>query len=111
MINEAKTRSIISWLFVLVPFILMGFLLLANGRYMLPLFALQAPWVIMGLLPCGWIVLLGIVALVLGARAVLNWADSVSVMVWQWLLRATAVTFVLVALVLVTIMPAIFLIW
>jgi hypothetical protein len=111
MINEAKTRSIISWLFVLVPLFLMGVLLLANGRYMLPLFALQAPWIFVGLLPCGWIVLLGIVGLVLGARAVLNWADLVSVMVWQWLLRVTAIILVLVALVLVTIMPALFLIW
>lgn len=110
MVDDQKARSIISWLLVLVPLFLMGLLLVVNGRYLSPLFARQAPWIVAGLLPCGWAVLLGIAGLILGARALLKWADSAASAVWKWLLRGTAVALVLIALVLVTLAPAVFVI-
>ena len=110
MVDEQKTRSIISWLIASVPLIMMGLLLLVNGRYISALFVRQPPWLVVGLLPCGWLVVLGIVTLVLGARALLQWADGVVSFVWKWVIRGTAVALVLIALVLVTIAPALFLI-
>lgn len=110
MVDDAKTRSIISWLLVSVPLIMMGILLIANAPYLSSLFAQEAPWVVVGLLPCGWVVLLCIVVCVLVARVLLKTADSVFSFVWRWLLRATAVVLILIALTMVTVVPAILII-
>jgi len=110
MVDEAKTRSIISWLLVSVPLIMIGLLFLVNTAYISALFVLDSPWIIVGLFPCGWVVLMGIAVCVLGARAILKWADSVVSFIWRWVLRATAVALVLAALVMVTIVPALFVI-
>lgn len=106
MVDEQKTRALIGWTLALLPLALFLLLLAVNADYMLALFVLEPPWIVVNLLPCGWPVIPFVLGLALAARLLLSLAEDRGSFVWTWLLRLTAVALVLLGIFLVTMMPA-----